>query len=130
MLIHDGSTLDALLRKVGLLREADTQPLAGRMSALLDLASRLPRQVWYEEDAQAHDQRCWPQLLAVLTAGSLVIFDLGYTNFMVFAQLAAAQVTWLTRPRATWPMKLNATCSAPRLCTSRWSGSGKALNAS
>ena len=50
---------DALLRKVGLLREADTPPLAGRMMALLDLASRLPRQVWYHEDPQAHDQRCW-----------------------------------------------------------------------
>ena len=100
VLIHDGSTLDALLRKVGLLREADTSPLAGRMTALLDLASRLPRQVWYEEDAQAHDQRCWPQLLAALTAGSLVIFDLGYTNFRVFAQLAAAQVTWLTRAKS------------------------------
>ena len=100
VLIHDGSTLDALLRKVGLLRAADTQPLAGRMTALLDLASRLPRQVWYEEDAQANDQRFWPQLLAALTAGSLVIFDLGYTNFMVFAQLAAAQVTWLTRAKS------------------------------
>lgn len=100
VLIHDGSTLDALLRKVGLLREADTSPLAGRMTALLDLASRLPRQVWYEENAQAHDQRCWPQLLAALTAGSLVIFDLGYTNFRVFAQLAAAQVTWLTRAKS------------------------------
>jgi hypothetical protein len=100
VLIHDGSTLDALLRKVGLLREADAQPLAGRMTALLDLTSRLPRQVWYEEDAQANDQRFWPQLLAALAAGSLVIFDLGYTNFMVFAQLAAAQVTWLTRAKS------------------------------
>jgi hypothetical protein len=100
VLVHDGSTLDALLRKVGLLREADTPPLAGRMTALLDLASRLPRQVWYEEDAQAHDQRCWPQLLAALTADSLVIFDLGYTNFQAFAHLAAAQVTWLTRAKS------------------------------
>ncbi len=100
VLIHDGSTLDALLRKIGLLREADSPPLAGRMTALLDLASRLPRQVWYEEAAQAHDQRCWPQLVAALPAGSLVIFDLGYTNFKVFAQLAAAQVTWLTRAKS------------------------------
>jgi hypothetical protein len=100
VLVHDGSTLDALLRKVGLLREADTPPLAGRMTALLDLASRLPRQVWYEEDAQAHDQRGWPQLLAALTADSLVIFDLGYTNFQAFAHLAAAQVTWLTRAKS------------------------------
>lgn len=95
----DGSTLDALLRKVGLLREAETNPLAGRMTALLDLCSRLPRQIWYEADAQAHDQRFWPQILEVLKAGSLLIFDLGYTNFTIFAQLTAAQIVFITRAK-------------------------------
>ena len=47
VLVADGSTLDALLRKVGLLQDAATHPLAGRMLALLDLASQLPRQIWY-----------------------------------------------------------------------------------
>jgi hypothetical protein len=97
---HDGSTLDALLRKVGLLRGAETNPLAGRMTALLDLCSRLPRLVWYEEDAQAHDQRFWPRILKVLKAGSLLIFDLGYTNFTVYAQLTAATVTFITRAKS------------------------------
>jgi hypothetical protein len=126
VLIHDGSTLDALLRKVGLLREADTQPLAGRMTALLDLASRLPRQVWYEEDAQAHDQRGWPQLLAALTPGSLVIFDLGYTNFMVFAQLAAAQETWLTRAKSNlaYQVERHLQCTAAVHESLVWIGQG------
>jgi len=100
VLVHDGSTLDALLRKVGLLREADSQPLAGRMTALLDLASRLPRHIWYAEDAQANDQRFWPQILAQLPAGCLLLFDLGYTNFSAFARLTVAQVTWLTRAKS------------------------------
>jgi len=97
--VVDGSTLDALLRKVGLLRDAETNPLAGRMTALLDLCSRLPHHIWYEEDAQAHDQRFWPQILATLKAGSLLIFDLGYTNFAVFAQLTAAQIAFITRAK-------------------------------
>ena len=33
ILVPDGSTLDALLRKVGLLRKAEKNPLAGRMTA-------------------------------------------------------------------------------------------------
>jgi hypothetical protein len=99
VLAVDGSTLDALLRKVGLLRGSETNPLAGRMMALLDLCSWLPRHLWYEEDAQAHDQRFWPQILAVLPAGALLIFDLGYTNFIVFAQLTAAQITFITRAK-------------------------------
>src|SRR5919206_2512407 len=90
VLTVDGSTLDVLLRKVGLLRDRPDYPLAGRMAALLDLCSRLPRQLWYEPDPQAHDQRWWPQLLTALPAGALVVFDLGWTNFRRFAELTGA----------------------------------------
>jgi len=98
-LVVDGSTLDAVLRKVGLLREALTHPLAGRMLALLDVASMLPRQVWYEADANASDQRFWPQILTAVPTGALLLFDLGFTNFARFAELTLAQVTWLTRAK-------------------------------
>ncbi len=100
VLAFDGSTLDALLRKVGLLRDCPSTPLAGRMTALLDLCSRLPRQLWYEADAAAHDQRHWPQVLAALPKGALVVFDLGYTNFGMFLQLTLAQVTFVTRAKS------------------------------
>ena len=100
VLAVDGSRLDVLLRKVGLLRGAERPPLAGRMTALLDLGSRLPRQIWYEEDPQAHDQRCWPQIQAALERGTLLLYDRGYTNFTVFRQLTAAGVTWVTRAKS------------------------------
>ena len=95
----DGSTLDALLRKTGLLRGLAVNPLAGRMTALLDLGSRLPCHVWYEADPTTHDQRFWSRIVTVLQAGTLLIFDLGYTNFKVFAQLTAAHITWITRAK-------------------------------
>jgi len=96
----DGSTLDALVRKVGLLRDRADTPLAGRMTGLLDLCSRLPRALWYEPDPQAHDQRCWPRVLDALPANALLLFDLGYTNFTMFAQVTAAQVTFVTRAKS------------------------------
>jgi len=99
VLAVDGSTLDALVRKVGQLREASTRPLAGRMTALLDLCSLLPRQVWSTADALAHDQRFWAQIHAAVPAGALLLFDLGYTNFAEFARLTLAQVTWITRAK-------------------------------
>ncbi len=98
--IVDGSTLDALLRKVGLLQDALVNPLAGRMTALLDLCSRLPFQIWYNDDPQGHDQRFWPQILAALPKGALVIFDLGYTNFTLFAQMTLAHVKFITRAKS------------------------------
>lgn len=94
----DGSTLDVLVRKVGLLRDQETPPLAGKMMALVDLCSWLPRTVWYEAHAQAHDQRFWPALLIAVPAGALFIFDLGFTNFAMFAQLQ--HVTFITRAKS------------------------------
>jgi len=47
VVICDGSTLDALIRKVGLLKDEVTHPLAGRMTALLDGMSRLPIWIGY-----------------------------------------------------------------------------------
>ena len=100
VLAVDGSTLDALLKKVGLLAERADTPLAGRMTALLHIGSRLPAHLWYEPDAHAHDQRAWDQILAALPAGALLLFDLGYTSFARFAQLTTAHVTFVTRAKS------------------------------
>ena len=100
------------------------------MAALLDLSSRLPRTLWYEPDARAHDQRWWPHLLAALPAGALLALDLGWANFRRFAELTAARVTFVTRAKrnlahtpssATWP--------GPRRRARRWSGSAPAPTA-
>jgi hypothetical protein len=95
----DGSTLDALIRKMGLLQDLPEHPLAGKMTALLDVCSRLPLQIWYEANPQAHDQRFWDRIEAVLEPGMLLLFDLGYTNFEHFGQLTAQGITFLTRAK-------------------------------
>jgi len=97
VLALDGSTLDSLLRKCGLLRDGEGPVLAGRMAALLDLITRLPRTIWYEEDQHAHDQRFWQRALAQLERGMLLIFDLGFLNFGRFDQLSDMGVFFLTR---------------------------------
>jgi len=99
VLIADGSTLDGLLCQIGLLRDAVKAPLAGRMMALLDLASRWPRRVWYDADPNGHDTRFWDRLLSAIPTGALVIVDLGFTDFARWATLTARGVTWLTRAK-------------------------------
>lgn len=42
----DGSTLDALIRKMGLLRDLPENPPAGKNTAFLDLCAHLPEQLW------------------------------------------------------------------------------------
>ena len=97
VLALDGSTLDGLLRKCGLLRDGEGPVLAGRMAALLDLLTQLPRTVWYEQDQHAHDQRFWERALSALQADMLLIFDLGFLNFSRFDQLSDMGVFFLTR---------------------------------
>jgi hypothetical protein len=92
VLALDGSTLDVLLRKVGLLREHEKAPLAGRMAALLDVASQLPRQIWYEEDSEAHDQTFWERVITTLEKGMLLIFDLGFINHALFDRLTDMRI--------------------------------------
>ncbi len=99
VLAVDGSTLDALIRKLGLLHDLPENPLAGRMTALLDLCTRLPEKIWYESDPRAHDQGFWEAILSVLKAGSLLIFDKGYLNFAIFAKLSQTQVKFITRAK-------------------------------
>jgi hypothetical protein len=99
--IVDGSALDSLLRKIGLLKDLPQAPLAGKINALLHLGSRLPARIWYATHAMANDAGFWPRILEVLQAGNLLLMDRGYTNFAVFAQLTAQHVTFITRAKAS-----------------------------
>ena len=98
VLAADGSTLDALMRKVGLLRDSETCPLAGKIMGVLDICSWLPYAIWYEEDDKISDQSFWDRILKVVPEGALLILDLGFTNFKAFAQLV--NVTFITRAKS------------------------------
>lgn len=99
-LIVDGSTLDALVRKVGLLKEQEKYPLAGKMTTLLHLGSQIPETIWYNAKATASDQTFWRQILAVLTDGCFLVFDLGYVNFSHFKTMTDKNVTFLSRVKS------------------------------
>ena len=51
--VVDGSTLEALFRKLQALQDVAAGTLAGKMCTVIDLATRLPEQIWFTEDAQA-----------------------------------------------------------------------------
>lgn len=88
ILAVDGSTLDALLRKVGLLRDEEKHPLAGKIMTVLNVCTLLPHSIWFESDDKTSDQRFWPQLLTAIPVGTLLLLDGGFTNFKRFIQLS------------------------------------------
>ena len=68
--VLEGSTLDSLLGKTGLVRELATNPLAGRIAAVLDVVTRLSVQWGYKSDDKAHDQRFWLSVIEHRVSGS------------------------------------------------------------
>jgi hypothetical protein len=100
VLALDGSTLDALSKKVGLLQGTAGNVLAGRMAALLDVASLLPRKLFFEEDRKAHDQTFWQGTLAYLEPGMLLLIDLGFVNHALFDAMSQGAIFFVTRAKS------------------------------
>lgn len=104
----DGSTLDALIKRVGLMGEVAKvkseagergAELAGKMLAIIDVGSRLPCKIWYKEESLAHDQSFWSELESYLKAQDLVLFDLGFVNYERYAQLSSDHKYFVTRAK-------------------------------
>lgn len=93
----DGSTLEALFRKLDALKDAPPGVLAGKICTVIDLAARLPEHLWFTEDAQAHDATFLDRILAFAQAGTLWIFDRGFYDFTFFDDLMDKGVHWITR---------------------------------
>jgi hypothetical protein len=93
----DGSTLEALFRKLDALKDAPPGVLAGKICTVIDLAARLPEHLWFTQDAQAHDATFLDRILAFAQAGTLWIFDRGFYDFTFFNDLIDKGVAWITR---------------------------------
>jgi hypothetical protein len=127
VLAADGSTLDALVRKVGLLRDLPKHPLAGRILGVLDVTYLLPRLITYTPEAQAHDHRFWPAIQTAVSAGALLLLDAGFIDFGCYRQLTHAQVTFITRAKSNlagqWVRTLSQTATLHD--TVLWIGKGE-----
>jgi Transposase DDE domain len=96
----DGTTLEALFKKVGLLRGAEGAVLGGKLEAVLDLATKLPVALWLDGDAAANDKRFLERLQAVLPANALLVMDRGFYSFPFFDRLSDSGRWFVTRARS------------------------------
>lgn len=95
----DGTTLEALFRKLQTLQECPTAPLAGHLGVAVDLLSHLPAKLWWADDPATNDKALAPDLVDWLTRDQLVVFDLGYFAFWLFDALHDAHCWFVTRMR-------------------------------
>ncbi len=95
----DGSTLEALFRKLKVLEDVPLGQLAGKIGTVIDLLTRLPVEVWFREQPKAHDTTFIPDLLALVKAKTLLVLDRGFYDFDFFTALIEQKVAFITRPK-------------------------------
>jgi Transposase DDE domain len=98
--VVDATTLEALFHKVGALREAAGTVLGGKLLAVLDLPSKLPLHLWYDQDPAANEKSFLDRLQAVLPPGTLLVLDRGFHAFPFFDWLTEHHGWCVTRARA------------------------------
>lgn len=94
----DGSTLEALFRKLKVLADVPIGQLAGKICTVIDITTRLPVEVWFSERARAYDTTFIPELLTVVPKKTLLILDRGFYDFKFFVALVEQQgAAFITR---------------------------------
>jgi len=102
----DGSTLEALFRKLKALKDTAVGTLAGKICTVIDLSTRLPEQIWYTAEALAHDTGFEAKILEMVQAGMLWIFDRGFYDFIFFDDLIERGGQFITRLKSNAVFKV------------------------
>lgn len=61
--------------------------IAGKMGTVIDLMTRLPVEIWFQENPQASDTKLEAEILNLVTAKTLLLLDRGYYHFNFWLQL-------------------------------------------
>jgi hypothetical protein len=95
--VVDCSILEALFRKLNSLEDAPKGQLAGKMGTVIDLMTRLPVEIWFQENPRASDTKFESDILNLVAAQTLLLLDRGFYHFRFWLQLIEQEVHFITR---------------------------------
>ena len=104
--VADGTTLEALFRKLKSLEDLKIAQLAGKICTVIDLVTRLPIEIWFHPNPSASDTNFEAGLLNLLLPKTLILLDRGFYHFHFFEQLINQQVHFITRLKAKASIKV------------------------
>jgi hypothetical protein len=93
----DGSTLEAIFRKLESLATVPTNQLAGKMGVVIDIVTRLPVEIWFQENAKASDMKFESEILNLVKPRTLILLDRGFCHYQFWQQLIKRDVHLITR---------------------------------
>jgi hypothetical protein len=113
--IVDGSTLEALFRKLKSLEDTPVGLLAGKMGVIIDLVTRFPVEIWFNENPKASDIKWESDILNLVDAETLLLLDRGFYHFHFWQKLLDKGVHFITR------IKINAKVEYKQVFTEGYS---------
>lgn len=93
----DGSTLAAIFRKLDSLATVPTNQLAGKIGVVIEIVTRLPVEIWFQEDAKASDLKFESNILKLVKPQTLILLDRGFCHYQFWQQLITGDVHLITR---------------------------------
>jgi hypothetical protein len=95
--IADGSTLEALFKKLKSLEDVPKGQLAGKIGVVIDLVTRLPVEIWFKENPKTNDTKFEEDLLEIVEASTLLLLDRGFYYFKFWLQLIDRKIDFISR---------------------------------
>ena len=93
----DGSTMSAIFKKLDSLAEVPNNQLAGKIGVVIDLVTRLPVEIWFQEKATASDMKFESDILKLVKPQTLILLDRGFCHYQFWQQLIEGNVHLITR---------------------------------
>lgn len=101
----DGSTLEAIFKKLESLETAPKNQLAGKIGVVIDLVTRLPVEIWFQENAKASDMKFETNILNLVRPETLILLDRGFCHYQFWQQIidrSAHLITRLNKKASLW----------------------------
>ncbi len=95
--IADGSTLEALFKKLKSLEDVPKGKLAGKIGVVIDLMTRLPVEIWFKENPKTNDTKFEEDLLELVNPSTLLLLDRGFYHFKFWLQLIDRKIHFISR---------------------------------
>ena len=93
----DGSTMSAIFKKLESLADVPKNQLAGKIGVVIDLVTRLPVEIWFQENATASDMKFEADILNLVKPQTLMLLDRGFCHYQFWQQLIERNVHFITR---------------------------------
>jgi Transposase DDE domain len=93
----DGSTLEAIFRKLESLSTVPKNQLAGKIGVVIDIVTRLPVEIWFQEKATASDMKFESDILNLVKPQTLILLDRGFCHYQFWQQLIERNIHLITR---------------------------------